>query len=106
MTQAPWRLVGQVSMDGLLFVGDPSHQRNGTPWDDWQSFCAQLRTSGVVTSQVADLSPRGAHEGMVVCRMGLQGHFPVRVRRNAFGDITAVMVEFNTDCKEIDDERW
>lgn len=100
MENNKWQKVGVIGVDaGLCWIGDPCYilgeDANEQPTKTWSEFCDAL--SRKEKKGVAKWSYKAGHEGLgVTVSTGYgDGVYPVFIRRNSDGRISAVKVIFD-----------
>lgn len=100
MENNDWIKVGEIRVDaGLCWVGDPCYcvtpDADEHPTQTWNEFCDKLQT--IEKRGVAQWNYKSGHRGLgVTVSTGYgDGVYPVFIRRNANGRISAVKVVFD-----------
>ena len=100
MENNEWQKVGEIGVDaGLCWLGDPCYilgeDASEQPTKTWNEFCDLLGKKE--KKGVAQWQYKTGHDGLgVTVSTGYgDGVYPVFIRRNADGRISAVKVVFN-----------
>lgn len=98
MENNAWQKVGEIGVDaGLCWLGDPCYcvtpDVDEHPAKTWDEFCDKLQK--IEKKGVAQWNYKGGHIGVTVSTGYGDGVYPVFIRRNADGRISAVKVIFD-----------
>ena len=106
-----WEHVGNISVDaGLVMVGDPCYHADGKRpeafCEDWMKFCDKIFATDFDVNGHLQLNHDMGHEGLgVLVSSGYgDGVYPVFVKKDEDGTVTALKVEFvQEEVEDYDD---
>lgn len=102
--------IGTVYVDaGMVWVGDPCYvlgEDASHPTKEWHDFCELLDKAGQFEGEKRYSTPFGKGIGFAIESGYGDGEYPVYVEKNRDGRVSRVVIDFETDEPEEDEDDW